>query len=157
MNKKGWVLIVVTRVKWDTSKVHPSIKATKNLPQTVRINIFQNSGKQMHAGIQGAYVQKKKLDFWEEQLILWHFNLIYSHSLLSSSVVALKNDSPLSQKNTTIWKLWKRADQGQRSFKTSFPKNCHYLTCLVFPRNFHLQSFSYLTWLQVHSLWKAFY
>ena len=56
-------------------KSPPFHKATKNLPQTVRINIFQNSGKQMHAGIQGAYVQKKKLDFWEEQLILWHFNL----------------------------------------------------------------------------------
>ena len=80
----------MTRVKWDTSKVHPSIKATKNLPQTVRINFFQNSGKQMLAGIQGAHVPGKKAGFWEKQLVLWHFNLPQFHLQVPSSVVALK-------------------------------------------------------------------
>ena len=119
--------------------------------------LFQNSRNKTKAcAAKRAFIQEKWLNLGKNR-ISWCFNLIYSHSLLSSSVVALKNDSPLSQKNTTIWKPWKRADQGWRSFKTSFPKNCHDLTCLVFPRKFHLQNCLYLTWLWAHSLWKAFY
>ena len=51
------------------------------------------------------------------------FNVPYFHPMLPSSVVALKNQSACLVLEIAEWSL--------SSFKTSFPKNCYDLLCLM--------------------------
>lgn len=126
----------------------------------VRITMFRmlEVNQRLSAIWTVVFQEQKKAKSWEEQCVLWHFHLSYSHFPPSGSTVALKTDSWQSQ-----WKQCGLAGTGGSrvgwcSFKVSFQENYPYLTCQFGSvEGLICKMYEYLTWLRAHPVQKVYF
>lgn len=127
----------MTSVKNDSvepSKILSSVKYMKKLVvkikgqnQHFRILELTNGSQQS-----GEPLFKKNFKSQEEQRALWCFNLLHSHSLHTSSVIALKTTASQPMKANSLAATGKRRT-GLEFFQSSTQENFHYLTSPVVP------------------------
>lgn len=77
-------------------------KSIDNTSKNCRRQLFSVFWK-LATGLQqsGSIYSRKMAESWQKQQTLWHFNLLFSHTTLSSSTVALKINSLKSWKSAT--------------------------------------------------------